>query len=710
MPGHHAQVDGDGVLITAGWQRLRFRRGKDGRLRFESEVRGETGWRAVATIPNTFVQGASFDLAADRFAIQDAGPDALAVWFEGGEPFPWQARVSATPADAFLHVLVTVEPAQPVSLRAHPFLEPWCVLWLGHLDLLRWTQHDAWRQTTIRAPTRSSMGAPGNDLPAAYFYDVAHQAEVCFYADVGRMGWFGPDTHARFRDVEIGPVREPDGRYGVGLHARRRSGRRFPAGPQRFSYAVWQRHRPASPTEREALATLIDLCAPLLGADPPSLDRDPAWLAVSAGTLRALEDPGALITVDGVVGHPAYAPQVGTATPGAIELMTQADVLAPLALHARVDAGARRHADRLAASLDAFWRPDPGVFGNVHPAPSDEVIDSWYVFENALIKLAWIARARQDATLGRRVLDGLARARELAHRCQYLFPLFYDAATQEPVGAGWNVAVNGLYAYACLLADPLDPHGGWADEAGCALRAMIHAPIDLLAHEPQELAFGALAAAILDQREGSASWEEAGRHLLNAQLRMAYWDTDPVSLQGGHDIRGGFQACAGLLYPAFKENVESILPWTGWMRRTALSPLLLRMMDLQRRNNRAFFAGGTPIPYEDVATLELGAPAGSLGREIYGTGEVFWMALLFDTLARSEDPELCVVWLDALDSWDQFPPSTLRLAVFNPTSQPREARLTVFGGAAARPFMLAPGEARRIQLDASGSIATRPSA
>jgi hypothetical protein len=108
--------------------------------------------------------------------------------------------------------------------------------------------------------------------------------------------------------------------------------------------------------------------------------------------------------------------------------------------------------------------------------------------------------------------------------------------------------------------------------------------------------------------------------------------------------------------------------------------------------------GGSFIPLEDLGTLELGEGTGRLGREIYGAGEVFWMALLFDTLARADDPEICVVWLDVLNSWEAFPPSTLRLAVFNPTLVAREVRLSFPHGGWVGGFTLQAGEARRLEV------------
>ncbi len=703
-PTYSAAPDGDGVVITAEHQRLRFAPGHDGRLHYRTEVRHGDGWAAVAELPNSLVQGASFDLAPARYRIAYYTlvrplPAGTEVLFYGTSPFPWQASVSANPASAWINFLITVEPHVPIALKAIPFLEPWCVTWLGTIDRLRWTQHDTWRQTTIAAPTRSSTGAPGNDLPATYFYDVAHQAEVCFYADLSLMSWMGDESLARFRDMEIGPVWDAAGRYGIGMHAARRTGAQFPAGKSQFAFKLWQRHRPTPPTESEALGTLIELCAPLLGPDRQPMTDSRTWSAMAQGTLEELRSERAMVTVGRATGHPAYMPEPGHPPSSGLELMTQVDVLAPLSLLAHTDDAARAHAEKLAASLQAFWRPATGIFGNGLPAPDgDEVVDSWYLFENALIKLAWIARARRDRQLQERVRLAMVQARELAHRCQYLFPLFFVAGTNAPAGNGWNVAVNGLYAYACMLARDATRDEAWLQEAAQAVRTLANAPLALLYHEPQELAFGSLAAGLLADGDRTGEWLTIGRHLVDAQLRMAYWYSDPVGLQAGYDIRGGFQACAGLLYPAFKENVESVLPWIDALARFGLSPLLLRFLDLQRRHNRAFLRGGSNIPVEDLGTLELGRGTGRLGREIYGAGEVLWMALAFDTLARADDPEICVIWLDVLNSWEAFPPPQVRLAVFNPTLEPRAVHLSLPLGGASADFRLEPGEARRIEI------------
>jgi len=169
------------------------------------------------------------------------------------------------------------------------------------------------------------------------------------------------------------------------------------------------------------------------------------------------------------------------------------------------------------------------------------------------------------------------------------------------------------------------------------------------------------------------------------QLRMFYWYSDPT--QKNHDVRGMVQAAASILYPAFKENVESILPWTGLMKRGILFEGLLRFMDQQRRNNFYFFQNSSGvsarpmafIPFENLGTLELGGQTGNVGKEIYGAGECLWMYLMFEALGHVDDREIMLANLDLLDtsSATQFPPNRLQFVLYNPTDVERTARISI---------------------------------
>jgi hypothetical protein len=148
------------------------------------------------------------------------------------------------------------------------------------------------------------------------------------------------------------------------------------------------------------------------------------------------------------------------------------------------------------------------------------------------------------------------------------------------------------------------------------------------------------------------------------------------------------QAAASILYPAFKENVESILPWTAIMKRGVIFDGLLRFMDQQRRNNFYYFencaanqreVASSFIPFENIGTLELGGMTGNVGKEIYGAGESIWMYLMFEALGQSSDRELMLVNLDMLDAFhsQEFPPEKLNFILFNPTPVDRSATITI---------------------------------
>ena len=178
---------------------------------------------------------------------------------------------------------------------------------------------------------------------------------------------------------------------------------------------------------------------------------------------------------------------------------------------------------------------------------------------------------------------------------------------------------------------------------------------------------------------------DEARYLLYEQLRMFYWYSDPSQKS---DTRGMVQAAASILYPAFKENVEAILPWTGILKRGIVFEGLLRFMDQQRRNNFYFFQDcsashkGEPmafIPFENLGTLELNGQTGNVGKEIYGAGESIWMYLMFEALGKVSDRELMLINLDLLDTFDakQFPANQLNFILYNPTLDIRSASITI---------------------------------
>ena len=361
--------------------------------------------------------------------------------------------------------------------------------------------------------------------------------------------------------------------------------------------------------------------------------------------------------------------------------MTLADVLWPSLLYLCLHPSPSLQAEceKFLDDLPGFYHSDTHSISNDFVRPPKERADSWYPFENGLIKYPMIGALAGLEAVKHNFLDAFATAQKMAHEYDYLFPIYYEVSNLKAQGAGTNYAIGGLYAWAALIANHLTKDQAYRDEARNAIRALCTVPCERLFHEPQELAYGALAAAEL-------GLQDEAKYLLYEQLRMFYWYSDPS--QKTHDIRGMVQAAASILYPAFKENVEAILPWTGIMKRGIVIEGVLRFMDQQRRNNFSFFENCSEgrqnvamgfIPFENLGTLELGGQTGNVGKEIYGAGECMWMYLMFEALGQVSDREMMMVNLDLLDIHDaqRFPPRQLNFVLYNPTGQTRSATVKV---------------------------------
>jgi hypothetical protein len=391
----------------------------------------------------------------------------------------------------------------------------------------------------------------------------------------------------------------------------------------------------------------------------------------------------AQIEVQGRTGLRAYvkaSSQLWKDSPDNFELMTIADVLWPSLLYLRLHPSAsfQRECDDLLADLPAFYHPDTHSISNDLARHKDERADSWYPFENSLIKYPMIGFLTGSTEITDHFLDAFRTAQKMAAQYNYLFPIYYQVASLQAEGSGTNYAVGGLYGWAAILANKLTGDQQYLEEARRAIRVLYTVPSERLFHEPQELAYGALAAAELGMMREA-------EYLLYQQLRMFYWYSDRS--QKSHDIRGMVQAAASILYPAFKENVESILPWTGVMKRGIVFEGLLRFMDQQRRYNFYFFedcssshkkVSSAFIPFENLGTLELAGMTGNVGKEIYGAGESLWMYLMFEALGQVDDRELMLVNLDLLDAVHskEFAPQQLNFILYNPTSSERSARIS----------------------------------
>jgi hypothetical protein len=653
-------------------------------------------WRS-ATLPGiSLVTGPSFPLHAlsvsKSGSVLNCGGSASAEDLQGKAfPYSWEGNISARDLGAdcrWFRFSTKLSLSRDIKLHQASQVEPQIVVWLSTNSTLMEGQSGSWRRVLLQQPTRNSLGAWGNDLPAVYLLDQNVGVETMMFFDVGEMSWMSAENVPRFLVYRCSSVSriEKDGtqRLGVGLIADQATGNVLPAGEVQFTYWLLQRPLSELLTEQEAASRWMRALLPLFEEKLAWPRCAGAWKDFAAGTVANLQEKSETqIDAAGHTGLRAYVKETSKLWEQPkenFELMTVADVLWPSLLYLRLHPSSAFELEckQLIDDLPGFYHDDTHSISNDYMRHGNERADSWYPFENSLIKYPMIASLTGSEETRTYFLDAFANAEKIAHKYDYLFPIYYEIATLSAHGAGTNYAIGGLYAWAALIANRLTGEMKYRDEAQRAIQVLCTVPSDRLFHEPQELAYGALAAAEL----GMHSQAE---YLLFEQLRMFYWYSD--SSQENHDIRGMVQAAASILYPAFKENVEAILPWTGVMKRGLVFEALLRFMDQQRRNNFYFFEKCSEnrgkvsmgfIPFENLGTLELGGQTGNVGKEIYGAGECIWMYLMFEALSQVSDRELMLVNLDLLDIFDakEFPARRLNFILYNPTSQERRTTIS----------------------------------
>jgi len=666
-------------------------------LAFQNLLRIGDEWKP-ATLPNNpFIAGNSFSLVTSRVQREDSRirceGEGKAEGLDGKAlSYGWDSEISAVDpaADApWFRFRTTLHLPAPVRLRQDTRVEPQIITWLSSTSTLMEGQSGSWRRVLLEQPTRNSLGAYGNDLPAVYLLDQTVGVETLMYFDFMDMNWMSTENLPRFlvyRCSSISSI-ERDGtqRLGVGLLAAQATGNVLPAGDVNFTYWLLQRPMTRLLTEQESVARWMQALLPLFEEKLTWPACATSWKEFASGTVEDLQDKSAAqIEAKGYTGLRAYvkaSSQLWNDSADNFELMTVADVLWPSLLYLRLHPSPsfEQECNDLLADLPAFYHSDTNSIGNDFKRPPDERADSWYPFENALIKYPMIGSLAGSREVTDHFLDAFQTSQKMAQQYDYLFPIYYRVATLRAEGAGTNYAVGGLYAWAAILANKLTGEQHYLEEARRAIRVLYTVPAERLFHEPQELAYGALAAAELGMQEET-------KYLLYEQLRMFYWYSDPS--QKSHDIRGMVQAAASILYPAFKENVEAILPWTGVMKRGIVIEGLLRFMDQQRRNNFYFFedcsanrkrGASAFIPFENLGTLELAGMTGNVGKEIYGAGESLWMYLMFEALGQVGDRELMLVNLDLLDAAHakEFPSRELNFILYNPTAVTRTATIAI---------------------------------
>src|SRR5260370_29591860 len=289
-------------------------------LTFQNFVRAEGQWKPATLASVPFVTGASFPLVSSH--VRREGQQILCDGIAtagglDGKPFQyeWTAEIGALAAiqtDPWFRFRTTLHLPKPIRLQQDGRVEPQIITWLTSSSTLMEGQTGSWRRVALSQPTRNSLGAPGNDMPAVYLLDQNADIETMMYFDLCDMAWMSNENLPRFlvsRCSTISQI-ERDGtqRLGVGIIADQATGDVLPAGEVRFTYFLLQRSLDRLITEQEAVDRWMSALLPLF-------EEKLAWPAsattckdFAAATCRDLQDKRA--TRAELNGHTGLRPYV----------------------------------------------------------------------------------------------------------------------------------------------------------------------------------------------------------------------------------------------------------------------------------------------------------------------------------------------------------------------------------------------------------------
>ena len=381
---------------------------------------------------------------------------------------------------------------------------------------------------------------------------------------------------------------------------------------------------------------------------------------------------------------------------------------------------------------------------------------AWQSLMNAIeTARVWrtLDRGDVDPAIGGMALVGTDGLVDVALRNDRLLPQWYDPVSGEPlvqadqpelgvVREPWQL---GSHAWLLTEAAAIDGDARRLEEARSALDR-IFAPLewrvtndrydvaygDPADHPVTEIfghAWGVAACARLEAIDGDARWRERGDAFLDVLLRQSSWyesalRDDPRD----RAVRnaGLFRNHAGAFTGSPWENAEAALALSVRLRFDLLSGRaprepLLAIENLQRLNAATFFPRccpdealacarladhpATSLPIEDAYTPEHGGLHGGTGRVAYMAGSAFAWELLFDALARADDPAVMLMNLDAIEGCAASLRGIERhFVAYNPLGEGRTATVTFLHLPAGR-YRFAAGDHAAVETTADALAA-----
>src|SRR5579863_638042 len=467
---------------------------------FQNFLRVANEWHP-STLPGVpLVSGPSFPLRASSISksgsVMRCAGSASAEDLDGKSfSYDWETNISAENPGGdcpWFRFATKLRLLRDMKLHQESQVEPQIVVWLNTNSTLMEGQSGSWRRVLLQQPTRNSLGAWGNDLPALYLLDQNVGVETMMFFDCSDMDWMGIKNIPRFLVYRCSSISRihSDGtqRMGVGLIADQATGDVLPAGEIKFTYWFTQRSVSALLTEQEAVVRWMEALLPIFEERLAWPKCATTWKDFAAGTIANLQEKAQTeVEANGHTGLSAYVKQTSQLwkqPANNFELMTLADVLWPSLLYLGLHPSPAFQAecDKFVNDLPGFYHSDTHSISNDYNRPPNERADSWYPFENGLVKYPMIGALAGLGQVKQNFLDVFNTARKMAHEYNYLFPIYYEVSNLKAEGAGTNYAIGGLYAWAALIANHLTKDQAYRNEAQNAIRALCTVPSARLFH------------------------------------------------------------------------------------------------------------------------------------------------------------------------------------------------------------------------------------
>lgn len=727
-PGLTLVADPAHVELATDRQKIVFTRKNDAFV-LTTLVRAGREWRALFDEGRPLLEGPLFHVQPDRYAVLTDAPDRKTVEFSGHHRQPdydWTMCVDVVADSPLVRFTITCHLPEPMSVDAP---QPVVALWMR-------PSKDAIHLDQGPDSIYGSAGVPhGYGFPAAYLWDAGREAAVFF--NMTPMRWMQSDGVARFHDVRI-MTRTEAGCAGLGMHFKKLSGRRVPAGDMTVEFFLSQGVRAAKPSGLEALDTMVRVFAPLhpAGSAIPrnQLTGEPAsWEQFARQSMADLATPRSMAEIPAPWRDEPLAlvpPQETMLVhPGAQawDFSTVNNHLTPWILLSRLhgDAAALRLGVQKADALPRFYDPRAHLIrhGTRQPAHVGDLEMCWqslFFHEETLRAASATGAGDFNPAVAGRFLMATRGLRELARQADFVFPQWFDPYRKLPavqndvkqlgmIREPWQA---GAYAYLMIQAFDITGSREFLDEARRGVETLMeHMTFrvqnevydrryaDVAEFPVTELfgnAYGIAAAHRLYEETREPKFLRYSRDFMNTLLRLTFWyedETDPVS----RELRN-----AGLFYPHGGAHVAT--PWEtseahlmiAWTlkhdRDHPLTDLLLRLSNLNRVNSFYFFpaawtgpvmaleSGGHPpigqyFPIEPFYCLEgTGGHRGSTAS--YMAGLALWNDWLYEALAEASDRDVMVLNLDAMEDYDSALSGVEQhVIVYNPEQTNRSSRI-----------------------------------